>query len=366
MMLWFILALMTIAAIFAVLWPLGRAAPEAAAGGDTAIYRDQIEEIERDLALNLIDAKEAEAARVEVSRRLLAAAAVAPVKANPNRTVRRAVVLIALIALPVFSGALYYRLGTPEMPSFPLAERKGGGGAESLERLVAKVEAHLEKNPEDGRGWHVLGPALMNLDRFDDAVKAFRNAIKYNEETAARRADLGEALMAVAGGIVSADAKTEFARATELEPSNPKANYFLGLAAQQDGRPKDAVAIWRKLLTSSPEDAPWRGVVEAALARVGGDGKVAGPTEEEMAAATKMSAEDRDAMIKAMVDRLATRLKQDGSDVQGWLRLVRTYMVLGDTAKARAAVADARKAVEANAESLRLLNDGLKSLGVDG
>ena len=366
-MLWVFFALMTIAAIFAVLWPLGRAAPEETTGGDTAIYKDQLDEIERDLALNLIDAKEAEAARVEVSRRLLTAAAVAPARAKPNRSARRAIMLVALLALPLFSGALYYRLGAPEMPSFPLAERKAASGAESLERLVAKVEAHLEKNPEDGRGWHVLGPALMNLDRYDEAAKAFRNAIKYNEDSAERRADLAEALMAVAGGVVSAEAKAEFERAVELEANHPKASYFLGVAAQQDGRPNEAAAIWRRLLASAPEDAPWRGAVERALARVGGgEGKVVGPTEEEMAAAAKMSAADRDAMIKAMVDRLAARLKQDGSDVQGWLRLVRTYMVLGDTAKARATVADARKALEANAESLRVLNEGLKSLGVDG
>jgi cytochrome c-type biogenesis protein CcmH len=79
-----------------------------------------------------------------------------------------------------------------------------------------------------------------------------------------------------------------------------------------------------------------------------------------------MNAGDRNAMIHGMVDRLATRLKQDGSDVEGWLRLVRAYMVLGERDKAKSALADAREAVGSNAERLRQLNDGLKDFGLDG
>jgi cytochrome c-type biogenesis protein CcmH len=85
-----------------------------------------------------------------------------------------------------------------------------------------------------------------------------------------------------------------------------------------------------------------------------------------MAAAKDMSAPDRDAMIRGMVERLATRLKQNGDDVDGWLRLVRAYLVMGDRDKARSALADARQAVAGNAERLKQLNEGLKNLGLDG
>lgn len=375
MMLWFVFALMTIAAIFAVLWPLGRMSRRNFASGETAIYRDQLEEIDRDLALGLVKPEEADAARIEVSRRLLAASAAAPAASKVNPTLRRAIAVAAFIVLPLFSGILYYRLGTPSLPSFPLAERKADSPkAESLDRLVAKVEAYLEKNPEDGRGWQVLAPALMNLERYDEAVRAYRNAIKFNEESASRHADFGEALMAAANGIVSAEAKAEFERAVVLEAHQPKANYFLGVAAEQDGRLKDAAAIWRNLLASAPQDAPWRGAIEAALARVGegaGAGanegaKSAAPTDQEMAAAANMTADDREAMVRAMVDRLAARLKQDGSDVDGWLRLVKAYMVMGDGSKVQAAAMDARKALAANADGLARLEAGLKALGVGG
>jgi cytochrome c-type biogenesis protein CcmH len=144
-----------------------------------------------------------------------------------------------------------------------------------------------------------------------------------------------------------------------------KSRYFLGLAAEQDGREADAAAIWRTMLAKAPADAPWRSLVEAALTRVGG---APGPalSDATVAAANGMAENDREAMIRGMVDRLATRLKQNGDDVEGWLRLVRAYMVMGDREKARSARADAREAVANDAERLRELDDGLKKLGLDG
>ena len=85
-----------------------------------------------------------------------------------------------------------------------------------------------------------------------------------------------------------------------------------------------------------------------------------------MAAAKDMNAGDRDAMIRGMVERLATRLKQNGDDVDGWLRLVRAYLVMGDREKAKGAQTDAREAVAKDAERLKQLNEGLKTLGLDG
>ena len=366
MTLWFVFALMTAAAVFAVLWPLGRGNTSAREGSEVVVYKDQLAEVQRDAAAGMIGEKEAEAARVEISRRLLAAsdaAAVAP--STSSLSLRRAVAVIALIGLPLFAAGLYAKFGSPSLGDFPLAERSRAAVATaSMDKLVAQVETHLEKNPTDGRGWDVLAPVLARIGRYDDAVRAWRNSITYNGESASRRADLGEAMAAASGGVVTAEAKAEFDRAIALDPNEVKARYFTGLAAEQDGRKDDAVNIWRTMLASAPADAPWRPLVQGALVRVG----VVAPklSDDTIAAAKDMTEGDRNAMIRGMVDRLATRLKDNGNDVEGWLRLVRAYMLLGERDKAQAALIDARGAVGNDAARLQLLNDGLKSLGLDG
>ncbi len=367
MTLWFVFALMTVAAIFAVLWPLSRGTAAQAGGSEAAVYRDQLAEIDRDVAGGLIGSSEAEAARVEISRRLLATADASrdpPVQANLR--LRRSSTVLALLGLPIVAVAFYLSVGSPQLGDFPLASRTRAADAnQPLDNLVAQVEAHLEKNPTDGRGWSVLAPVLVKLGRYDDAIRSYRNSITYNGDSAERRSDLGEALMASANGVVTAEAKAEFARALAQNADEPKAGYFLGLAAEQDGRVTDAAAIWRALLAKAQPDAPWRPLVQAALARVGGPAAPA-LSNDTMAAAKDMSETDRGAMIRGMVDRLATRLKQNGDDVEGWLRLVRAYMVMGERDKAVSAQSDARQAVANDAERLRQLNEGLKNLGLDG
>jgi cytochrome c-type biogenesis protein CcmH len=367
MTLWFVFALMTAAAIFAVLWPLSRRDRPQSDGSEAAVYRDQLSEIDRDVAAGLIGAPEAEAARVEISRRLLAAAEnQRDLVGGSNVRLRRIAALIALVGLPVVAIALYLPLGSPRLGDFPLAQRaRVADATQPLDNLVAQVEAHLEKNPADGRGWSVLAPVLVRLGRYDDAVRAFRNSITYNGESAERRADLGEALAAAAGGVVTSESKAEFERAVALDADEVKSRYFLGVAAEQDGRNDAAASIWHAMLATAPANAPWRPLVQAALARVGGSAVRALP-DEAVAAAKDMSEIDRGTMIRGMVDRLATRLKQDGGDVEGWLRLIRAYMVMGDPDKAKGALADARQAVANDPDQLRQLNEGLKNLGLDG
>jgi cytochrome c-type biogenesis protein CcmH len=382
MTLWFVFALMTAAAIFAVLLPLGVGSRAQTGGSETTVYKDQLAEIDRDVAAGLIGATEADAARVEISRRLLAAADQTrdpPVQSNTR--LRRSAALLSLVGLPVLAVAVYLPLGSPRLGDFPLAQRaRAPDATQPLDALVAKVEQHLEQNPTDARGWTVLAPVLARLGRFDDAARAYRNAIAYGGETADRRADLGEVIAAAAGGVVTAEAKGEFEHAQALQADDPKASYFLGLAAEQDGRNADAASIWRALLSKAPQNAPWRPLIEAALTRVGVPGAPApgapapgapvpgAPAlpDGAMAAAKDTSDSDRGTMIRGMVERLATRLKQNGDDVEGWLRLVRAYMVMGDRDKAQGALSDARQAVANDVERLRQLNEGLKKLGLDG
>ena len=143
---------------------------------------------------------------------------------------------------------------------------------------------------------------------------------------------------------MTAEAKAAFERALVVpSPGHLQARYFLGLAAEQDGNATGAAEIWQALLASAPPDAPWAEFVRRALARVepGNDTHASGPTAEQVTSSAELSDDQRSAMIQGMVERLSERLRRDGSDAESWLRLVRSYMVLGEPDKARAAVNDA-------------------------
>lgn len=390
MTLWFAFALMTAAAIFTVLWPLGRRSA-GVGGSNLAVYRDQLDEIARDLAQGRIGAAEAEAAKIEVSRRLIAAADAERVEksqaAAPSVWRRRATALTALVLLPLGATALYLVLGSPQMPGEPLAARLQAAHQDrSIQSLVSQVEAHLERNPNDARGYEVVAPVYLRLGRFDDAVRARRKLLALAGETAERQANLGEALAAASNGVITVEAKAAFERSLALDPNDLKAKFFTGLAAEQDGDRHKAAAIWTGMLKDAPADAPWVPMVSAALTRVGGTPpKVAeeaagapassatapnpgapGPSAADIAAAQGMNEKDRGEMIRGMVARLADKLKEDGSDLAGWQRLLRAYMVLGERDKAQAAAGDAKKALASDPDKLRQISDMIRSLGLEG
>jgi cytochrome c-type biogenesis protein CcmH len=396
MILWVLFALMTAAAVFAVLWPLGRAGRPEESASDVAVYRDQLAEIERDREADRIGDGEAAAARVEVSRRLLAAADKAKAEASLPSLPRReghggawrtrvaAVTACTLLSLGALG--LYLALGSPDLPGEPLAARSQmPPNHQSLAALITQVESHVARNPNDGRGWEVLAPVYIRLGRYDQAVQARRNALRLLGTTAAREGDLGEALVAEANGVVTEEAKAAFDRALALDRNDVRSRFFAGLAAEQDGRREQAAAIWRDLIGTAPAGAPWIAFVQGALARLEGSPTAlagpaappppaaraapagpAGPSEQDMAAAAELTPQQRSEMVRGMVDRLAERLKRDGSDVEGWLRLVRAYAVLGDRDKARAAATDARRALAPEPDKIRRLDELVKGLGLEG
>lgn len=348
---WSIFALMTAAAVMAVLLPLARTR-EAVGGNDVAVYRDQLEEIGRDRESGVIGAAEADAARVEVSRRIIAAAERSggiAVEGTGRR--RRIAALVAIIAVPLVAIGGYALRGQPGYSGQPLAERRQQApGQSDIAALLARIEAHLSANPEDGRGWEVVAPVYLRLGRVPDALRARANALRLLGATADREADLGEAQIAAAGGVVTAEAKATLERATALSADHPKAGYLLGLAAEQDGKKDEARAIWSRLIEIAPPNAPWLGILRSEVARLGPAG------------APPPSAAD----IRGMVDGLAARLAADGSDFEGWLRLVRSYSVLGDADKARAAAATVRQRFAAEADKIGRLDQLLRELGMGG
>ena len=366
MILWSIFALMTLAAVFAVWWPLARRQRLARSGSDVAVYRDQLEEIDRDEAASLIGNVEADAARVEVSRRLIAAAETAkaasavavPVAAGKYRW---ATLAAAITLIPLGAGVTYLSLGSPNLvPVSMNAATSGQPLPGGIENTVAEVETYLESNPKNGRGWELLAPVYLRLGRFDDAVRARRNALEIFGPDAARLGDLGEAIVMASNGVVTPEAKGLFERANATDPEDVMAQYYLGLNAKQEGRRDEAVKRWTALVSGAREGAEWLPLVKNALARI--DEKGPSAVAAAPSAAGVAPPEHSGGTIEAMVERLAERLKKDGSDVPGWIQLVRSYRVLGKADKVNAAIADAHTALANDQEALQRLDQGLAGL----
>jgi cytochrome c-type biogenesis protein CcmH len=200
----------------------------------------------------------------------------------------------------------------------------------------------------------------MRVGRYADSVLAWRNVIQFAGPNADRLANLGEALTAQANGIVTDEAKDAFVRSATLDSTTVTSRFYLGVAAEQDGKRTEAMRIFKELIDQAPPNAAWAADVKAALARV--DGKPDGAPVVSKQAAAGGQAGPQDHAVQGMVDRLAGRLKQDGSDPDGWVRLVRSYVVLKDESKKTAAIADARKALAGDAEKLAKFETGLKAV----
>jgi len=379
MILWPILALMTLTAMAAVWWPLARRQKSVRSGSDVAVYRDQLDEIDRDETAGLVGGAEAEAARVEVSRRLIAAAEVAKAASAaavpvPASRARWATIAAAVLLLPLGAGLIYLSLGSPNLvPVSMNAEASGQQLPEGIEQTVAEVEKYLEANPKNGRGWELLAPVYLRLGRFDDAVKARRNALEIFGPDAARLGDLGEAIIMASNGAVTPEARGLFERANAADPEDVMAQYYLGLNAKQEGRLDEAAKRWNSLISSARQGAEWLPMVKEALAEISEKGPPgaaklapAGPDANQVAAAAQMAPTERNNMIEGMVARLAQRMAENGSDVDGWLRLIKAYSVLGERDKALTAAANARTALAANNDSLRRIGELTKELGLEG
>ena len=364
-MLWFVLAGMAAFAVLAALWPLLRPSSSAkadAAANEAAFYKAQLEEIRRDVERGLLPQGEADSARAEAARRLIAAAS-GP-SPSPPAAPRNRLAAAALIAfgLPAIAFPLYALLGQPRMPDEPLASRSAAPQTNGeIEAAVAAVEARLIAKPDDGKGWAVIAPVYMRLERYADAAHAYAEALRLVGEDPLRRAAYGEALVAAAGGVVTDEARQAFDRALAEQPGQPQARFYLALGAEQDGKKAEAIRAYEQILADSPPEAPWRGVVSARLAALKGE---PAPAEATAAGAPAAIPEAQRPMIEGMVNRLATRLASNGGSVDEWSRLIRAYTVLHEADKAKAALADARRALAPDPNAVASLDALAHDLGL--
>jgi len=373
---WAIAGAMAALLVLALAWPLlrrrGAAAP--AADYDRAVYRDQLAELEQDVKRGLLGAAEAEAARREIERRLLQTETAGTAASRDSSPWLRRLGLVLVVALPPLLGlALYLQLGSPDLPDLPLAERDPGGPAE-VALLAERLEARLADDPDDIEMRLVLAQVYERSGDYAKAAAHYREAIAFvgrqGPVPGPLHAALGETLVAAAGGRVEREARLAFAAAIEADPGNSRARYYAGLAMAQDGRLEEAIGVWQSLAEDSPPGSPWIGLLREQIARAARElgieppviapqapGPQApappvaegprGPTAGDMEAAQQMSPQERQAFIRTMVDQLAARLEAAPADPDGWLRLARSYLVLGEIDKAREALAAAAEQIAA-------------------
>lgn len=371
MIMWIVFAVVTAIGLAVVLRPLTGVKSAVDAAGveapEIGIYRDQLEEVERDEARGVIGEPEAEQARLEISRRLLAAtdlSEAASSRPDSSRNLATAGIM-SIVVLIGLSGYLY--LGSPNLPSQPHAQRVANATQnKDFLALIAQVEAQLEKNSEDVRGWLVLAPAYLRVQRFADAADAFGRAVDLTKPDAELLTAWGEAMVLAASGLITVEARLAFDRALALDPQFAKARFFKAMAAGQDGDHSEAIRIWEALLKDAPPDAAWRATVERHIAQAkAATGSGPALDKDVIDQAQEMNAEERQAMIKGMVKRLADRLEENGDDLQGWIRLIRARVVLGEKNKALQALSAATKQFASDSAALGQLNALGSQLGLE-
>jgi cytochrome c-type biogenesis protein CcmH len=340
--------------------PLMKASPVARTDreDEAAVYRDQLREVDRDLVQGLIGAPEADYARAEIGRRLLSVTQSRPAVPNQSARSHRLSTSLILVGLPAIGLCLYILLGSPGLPAQPLEARLANPGT-NLSLLIAKAERHLAQNPQDGAGWDLLAPIYFRSMRLADSELAYRNAIRILGETPARLAGLGETLVAANDGIVVEDARHAFERAAALDTPNFRTRFYLALSLEQAGKAAEAREAFESIARDTPPGASWASLVAEHIAKNGGRPAAAtvpgNPDADAVAAARDLAPADRQQMIRSMVDSLAAKLQDDPNSIEGWLRLVRSYKVLGETAKAGQALQSGLRTFPADSEAGRRL-----------
>ncbi|WIY25240.1 c-type cytochrome biogenesis protein CcmI [Parasedimentitalea psychrophila] len=407
---WIVTSFMALAVCLLIAMVLLRARKQGApaAAYDLKVYRQQLRELDKDLARGVINQGDAERTQTEISRRILAADEQLqnhPANlAQPRRVTVGMAVLVAVLVLGGSMG-LYYRLGVHGYGDMPLADRieqaqeratdrpsqaQAEAGAppqpqqqveDSYLQLVEQLRQTAGERSNDAQGQALLVQHEANLGNFVAAYQAKQNYIRIlsGDGVAKDHAETAELMIMAAGGYVSLEAEDELRRALELDKGNGPARYYWGLMLGQIGRPDRAYQIWSETLQAGPATAAWIPGIQAQIAemayRAGVDhspitpqpeagGALSGPTAEEMAGAQDMSSEDRQQMIRGMVSNLAERLASEGGSAQEWARLIVALSVLNEGDRARTIHREALQNFAEDAEAVALITGAAQQAGL--
>jgi len=299
--------------------------------------------------------------------------------------------LIAAAGVAVVAIAIRYR----SAPTAPAAEQAAPASGD-LSQMIPQIEARLREKPDDATGWRMLAMAQFNLARFPDAARSYARAAALTPKDAELWSSLGEALVYARRNGVDDDAAHAFERALTLNPKEPRARYFLAVRQDIAGDHRGAIDKWIALLHDTPAGAPWEESVRKLVVEVAAREKIdisgrlpaakpasamppadmgpsgadvaragiAGPTAADMAGAQRMTPTEQDAMAHAMVDRLAQRLATNPRDADGWIRLMRARLVLGDRPAALKAKTDAERTFADDKAARARISEAAGTLGL--
>ena len=362
------------------------------AASDVQVYRDQLNEVARDEARGMLAESEAEAVRLEISRRLLDADRRAQARDEQAPGSRRLAAGIVIATLFAGGVGIYLTQGAPGMPGLPMnsrlaaletaaQNRPGQMDAETIAApnlpspeavaedfldLMDRLRAAVSERPSDIQGLTLLVRNEARLGNFAAARRVQEQllAAKGDRVTTGDLAATIEVMVFSAGGYVSPEAEEYVLRLLARDPGNRTGRYFLGLLKVQVGRPDLAFPVWRDLLETSMADEPWVPVLRAGIVDVAAGAGVKyeppvvrGPTAAEIEAAEDMEAEDREAMIRGMVEGLAARIAQEGGGPEEWAQLVRSLMVLGERQRARNLYAEAKEVFGDDEAAMAIIRD---------
>ena len=386
---WLIATILCSAAAVAISFPLIRRYEQRGEGAqESAVYQDQLKEVDRDLSSGTINAPEAQAAKVEIGRRLDAVQrdSSAP---QPISPLWRSVALVACAGLVILGGVnLYAFMGSPNMPSAVPAPQQVaaaapqaaaaapaqdaaaanvGAATAQVDAMIAKVQARLKTNPKDAESWRMLGWALFNTQRFQESADAYGSALALEPNNIDYKSAMMESSVQAAQGVVTPHAQEMINDVLAKAPKDLRARFYDALGHEQSGDQAGALERWMSLLADAPSDAGWRDDVKqraADLAKALGkdvSASLSGVAPAPVQGAKPLGAGEKDAMVAGMIAKLAAKLEANPKDRDGWAMMIRSLIVTGDKKGAEEALA---KAVEIFKDD-KATTDGLKQMAQD-